>query len=388
MSLDSKALKLLQIYKSPKIVNRKDLKIKLTQLTNNYFKPRCEHYMTKTRSLNNRILESSGNNKSIEKEIKFSRNFRFGKTNDYFSHYTDLSAFKVDYASFTKKLENELNEEEINAIKKNKAFYIPNSKLRSKLTIFNEQSLYEILNDEEKKEKEEKKIQRIRKSIIDGCISFKDNHILMSIFREKRDSVFFPNPNIQLYKTSIGEENKTKTNLNDISTNSKTLKYYSEKEEKLDEIKWKILNGVKKMRSEENKLSNIRKKNELFFRNAEKTSAKEINRILNDNKNDNMFEQMKKNNRYIQHLKAMSCVENEDVSLPLIKTNNRQKSKDKRINLFKKPKEDNEKINIKLKKNSKVRKFIVEDNDQLINSINRKIKLMYDQNRKIDKQEF
>ena len=83
--------------KLSKLKNRKELRIKLTKLSNNYFKPRCNHFIDNMRNLNFRILESSGGKKSIEKEVKESRNFRFGKSKDYFIHLTDLSPFKIEF---------------------------------------------------------------------------------------------------------------------------------------------------------------------------------------------------------------------------------------------------------------------------------------------------
>ena len=88
--------------------NKKDLRIKLTKIANNYFKPRCEHFLNNIRSLNFRILESSGGKKSIDKEVKFSRNFRFGKTKDYFVHFMDLSPYKIEMSPFISNLKKHL----------------------------------------------------------------------------------------------------------------------------------------------------------------------------------------------------------------------------------------------------------------------------------------
>ena len=90
--------------KLSKIKNRKELRIKLTKLSNSYFKPRCDHFINNMRSLNFRILESSGGKKSIDKEVKESRNFRFGKIKDYFIHLTDLSPFKIELGPFITNL--------------------------------------------------------------------------------------------------------------------------------------------------------------------------------------------------------------------------------------------------------------------------------------------
>ena len=41
--------------------NKKQLKLRIMKLTNNYFKPQCEHYMNNIRSFNLKIMEFSGN---------------------------------------------------------------------------------------------------------------------------------------------------------------------------------------------------------------------------------------------------------------------------------------------------------------------------------------
>ena len=42
------------------IINKKELKVKLTKLSKTYINPRCDHFVNNLRSLNFRILESSG----------------------------------------------------------------------------------------------------------------------------------------------------------------------------------------------------------------------------------------------------------------------------------------------------------------------------------------
>jgi hypothetical protein len=142
--------------KKTNMKNKKDLRIKLTKITNNYFKPRCEHFLNNIRSLNFRILESSGGKKSIDKEARQSRNFRFGKTKDYFVHFMDLSPYKIEMAPFVSYLKKTFSKEEINIIKKNKDYYIQNEFLKDNVALFNDNCLYEVLNIEEKEEQEKK----------------------------------------------------------------------------------------------------------------------------------------------------------------------------------------------------------------------------------------
>ena len=46
--------------------NKKQLKLRIMKLTNNYFKPQCDHYINNIRSFNLKIMEFSGGKKSIE----------------------------------------------------------------------------------------------------------------------------------------------------------------------------------------------------------------------------------------------------------------------------------------------------------------------------------
>jgi len=82
--------------------NKKELKIKLTKLSKNYIKPRCEHFINNMRTLNFIILDSSGGQKSLDKEVKESRNFLLGKNKDYFIYLTDLTPFQIEINPFIK----------------------------------------------------------------------------------------------------------------------------------------------------------------------------------------------------------------------------------------------------------------------------------------------
>ena len=146
--------------------NKKELKIKLTKLSKNYIKPRCEHFINSMRTLNFRILESSGGQKSVDKEIRESRNFRFGKNKDYFIHYTDLSPYKIEFSPFIKCLKDQFSKDEINIIKKNKDYYIQNQIIKNNLSIFNHESLYQILNSEEKEEMEKHEQEKKHYTVI------------------------------------------------------------------------------------------------------------------------------------------------------------------------------------------------------------------------------
>ena len=129
--------------------NKKELRLRLIKLTNNYFKPRCEHFINSIRSFNLKIMEYSGGRKTIEKEIKENNNFRFGKKRDYFVHLTDLSPYIINVVPFLKNLKNNFTQDELDIIKKDKEYYLTNELLKENISAFNVPPLYKIINKEE-----------------------------------------------------------------------------------------------------------------------------------------------------------------------------------------------------------------------------------------------
>ena len=270
--------------KLSKIKNRKELRIKLTKLSNSYFKPRCDHFINNIRSLNFRILESSGGKKSIDKEVKESRNFRFGKTKDYFIHLTDLSPFNIEMGPFITNLKKQFTKEEINIIKKNKDYYIQNELIKDNVSLFNDQSLYQVLNVEEIEEEKAKEKMKVFHNL--------------NYFNKRRKSVFFnmtSNSNIGsktdspkksfdkkstkniLYKTSSPshkEKNEDKKNPN--------LSHYLMKKNRLEIIEKDIRKEVNKRRKEDKKINLIKEKTKNIVYDMSKESKSEIKRILDD----------------------------------------------------------------------------------------------------------
>ena len=115
--------------KIERIKHKKELRLKLMKLSNDYFKPRCEHFINNIRAFNIKILEYSGGKKSLEKEIKQikgNNKFRFGKRKDYLVHLTDLSPYNIDIIPFIKNLKEKFTKEEIDMIKKNRDYYLQN----------------------------------------------------------------------------------------------------------------------------------------------------------------------------------------------------------------------------------------------------------------------
>ena len=207
-----------------KIKNRKELRIKLTKLSNSYFKPRCDHFINNMRSLNFRILESSGGKKSIDKEVKESRKFRFGKIKDYFLHLTDLSPFKVEMGPFVRNLKKQFTKEEINIIKKNKDYYIQNELIKDNVSLFNDQSLYQVLNFEEREEEKAKENMKVFHNL--NYFNKRRKSVILNISGNSNEGSHHDSPKKNyekkstknsLYKTSLlnlKEKNIDKNNTN------------------------------------------------------------------------------------------------------------------------------------------------------------------------------
>ena len=381
-------------YKNAKLKNRKDLRIKLTKLSNKYFKPRCEHFINNIRSLNFRILESSGGKKSIDKEVKESRNFRFGKTKDYFIHLTDLSPYQVKLSPFINTLKHQFTKEEINIIKKDKDYYIQNQFIKENVPIFNDQSLYQILNNEEKDEEIAKNNVKVfrnlnyfnkrRKSIVAGINAISLNNSINRI-----DS-----KNLNNIKTLYRKKAKN------VEENSNLSNFFL-KRNILDIIEKDIRKGVDERRKEEKKINLINEKTKNIVYDISRESQSEIEKILNEEG----FKNYSNYNYYITNQisffsnnykakknkteNSFPIINNKNNINPFrtvspIKKNNKKESipfYDSNIIKNKNEKEKRNKIQINLYKKEKMKEIIQkkEENEQMIlRDINRKIKSIYD----------
>ena len=272
--------------------NKKELKIKLTKLSKNYIKPRCEHFINSMRTLNFRILESSGGQKSVDKEVKESRNFRFGKNKDYFIHLTDLAPFQIELNPFIKNLKKQFTKDEINIIKKNKDFYIQNKTVKDNISIFNDKSLYQILNMEEREERNRQKkvfhnltyFNKRRRSIIFGLNNTNENN---NSRNNKTD--ILKNIKLPFYQTSVKNINekslKSIQKKNLVNYNIGNLSHYYVKKNQLDIIEREIRKGVKKMKKEEQKSNLINEKIRKIFFDLERQTQYEKKK-LRDEKNN------------------------------------------------------------------------------------------------------
>ena len=383
--------------KKTKLKNRKDLRIKLTKLSNRYFKPRCEHFINNMRSLNFRILESSGGKKSIDKEVKESRNFRFGKTKDYFIHLTDLSPYKVQLSPFINTLKNEFSKEEINIIKKDKDYYIQNQFIKDNVTLFNEQSLYQVLNNEEKEEEIARNNMKVyrdlnyfnkrRKSVIYGInnISINFNNTL-----NKSESKNINDKKLLFRSSKLNNKTNNLNENNDVSD-------YILKRNRLDIIEKDIRKAVKKRRKEDKKINLINEKTKNIVYDMSKESQFEIKKLLNDEGVKNYYNY----NYYITNQIDFFSKKNNinqkegENSFPLINRNHIKnlsktvspiKSKKCQFPIYdsiiNKDKEENgNKPRISLYKKSKLQEIKKknEENEQIIlRDLNRKIKSIYD----------
>ena len=144
--------------KIERVKNKKELRLRLIKLTNNYFKPRCEHYINGMRSFNLKIMEYSGGRGAIENAIKGNKHFHFGKKKDYLNYLTDLSQYNLEIIPFIKNLKDEFTNEEIDIIKKNKEYYLTNELLKENISMFNVPPLYQTINKEEADEKKGPKV--------------------------------------------------------------------------------------------------------------------------------------------------------------------------------------------------------------------------------------
>ena len=401
--------------KNMTIKNRKELRIKLTKLANSYFNPRCEHFINNIRSLNFRILESSGGKKSIDKEVKESRNFRFGKNKDYFVHFTDLSPYKIEFTPFIKNLKKQFTNEELNIIKKNKDYYIQNEIIKDNLSIFNDQSLYQVLNKEEREEeikKEKKKkffdlnyfnnrrkntfLQQNNSNMSNNSSTTINNNSLNKI--NKNDKI--RNSNLPFYQTSVNgqviNEKKLKNieQKNIITYNLENLSHFYVKKNKLDVIEKEIRKGVKKMKKEDEKINLINEKRKKIFTDMAKETQIEIKKLLDSQNGYNFPDEMnwfKKRQR--NRKKTNLPVINNARTLSKVKIspqfgNDFLESPTDRskyffiLNSIKKKKGNKNQISLYNQRNNSISKEYIkkkEENEELfIKDIHRRIKSIYD----------
>ena len=331
------------------VKNQKELRIKLTKLANSHFNPRCEHFINNMRSLNFRILESSGGQKSIDKEVRESRNFRFGKSKDYFIHFTDLSPYQIEFNPFIKDLKKQFTKDEINIIKKNKDYYVQNEIIKDNLSIFNDQSLYQVLNMEEKEEEEKKQnnkkifhnlnyFNKRRKSVFIGFnnsnMSNNSNNSGNNSLNKSNKSDKNKNNGLPFYQTSLNNiKEKTGKSIelkNKITYNLENLSHYYVMKNNLDVIEKEIRKGVKKMKKEDEKLNLKKEERKRIFSEFERKSQKEISKFLEQT---SMYNNYSNEIDWFKRRQKLSENKNENETFfPLINDNQISSSKIKKPN--------------------------------------------------------
>lgn len=131
------------------IKGRRNLKIKMKRLTDEYIQNNCEEYLKKQNRLN---LFELNNELAIKNAIKLGSNFHFNK-NNYNSLNRNINninnsiinesiKFNNDYKHFSKTLNDEFSINELEAIKNDQLYYIPNINIRNNLKINKKVLLY------------------------------------------------------------------------------------------------------------------------------------------------------------------------------------------------------------------------------------------------------
>ena len=127
-------------YSKKCIIERRNLKVKVRKLTNECIQNNCADYLRKMNKIN---LFEINNENSINNAIKLGSNFHFNKEN-YNSINKNLKKINStliddtikldnDYKYFCDTLKNDFSVNELEAIKSDQLYYIPNINIRSNL---------------------------------------------------------------------------------------------------------------------------------------------------------------------------------------------------------------------------------------------------------------
>ena len=156
------------------------LNIKINTIIRNNVKPKCDEFLYKIESFNSNLIDHTKSMPYINNKIKESRNFYFGLENkSEFKYYYPTNYFYTNINDLTNAFIENLSIEEIKRIRKDKNYYIKNENLRKNLTIFNNMTLLEKLNNEEKGifkdiiNKEKTKHQKINSMVFNNEINNK-----------------------------------------------------------------------------------------------------------------------------------------------------------------------------------------------------------------------
>ena len=176
-------------YSKKCIIERRNLKVKVRKLTNECIQNNCADYLRKMNKIN---LFELNNENSINNAIKLGSNFHFNKVN-YNSINRNLKkinstliddAIKLDndYKYFCDTLKNDFSVNELEAIKSDQLYYIPNINIRSNLKLNKKTDL-------QKSDISKTNILQINKTIYDKFCNYdkrENQKVLKNIIKVKK----------------------------------------------------------------------------------------------------------------------------------------------------------------------------------------------------------
>ena len=131
-------------------LHRIPLKIKICQILKKCGYPKCENFLEKLSVFNYKIVNKKKSIPYIKQKIKESNHFYNGKPNNERKYYMDINPFTINYEIIQEEFLKNLTKEEFRKIQQDKEFYLKERDLINKLTIFEHDSLFQILSKEEK----------------------------------------------------------------------------------------------------------------------------------------------------------------------------------------------------------------------------------------------
>lgn len=243
-------------YSEKCIMGRRNLKIKVKKIANECFHNSCEKYLKKIKKL---YFFELNNERSINNAIKLGQNFHFNK-NNYNSINRDMKiinnslideTIKIDndYKHFCKTLKNGFSVNELEAIKNDQHYYIPNRIFRYNLKLFNKINLEKSVldksnilklkkseynrychNNEDTNQKILTNIKKVKNIIKKGIKNSKDEEKKKTMNKEKIKNLLN-----KIYKESKNEVNSLIRNkgykklFNSISEESFLKEYYKKR---------------------------------------------------------------------------------------------------------------------------------------------------------------
>ena len=266
-------------YSKKCIKERRNLKVKVKKLTNECIQNNCANYLRKMNKLN---LFELNNENSIINAIKLGNNFHFNKIN-YNKINKDLKkinssiideAIKLDndYKFFCDTLKNDFSINELEAIKSDQLYYIPNINIRSNLKLNKKTDL-------QKSDISKTNILQINKTIYDKFCNYdkKENQkVLKNIIKVKKIIKSGINNLKNEEKKKIMKKEKIRKILDDFHKQSK-----KEVNSLIKDTSYKkLFNSI----DEEIFLKEYYKKrcNSIILRNSEKEKNIHINKTQNN----------------------------------------------------------------------------------------------------------